>query len=203
MLSISAAKTAGGAASYFSDHLTTENAANPHEDYYTAGGTPGRWIGLGAERLGLTTEVNKEDFARVLLALDENGESLLYRQKPDASRRAGWDLTFSAPKSVSAIWAKADSDLQQKIQQAHDDAVQKAMDYLQARLLPARRHVCGLHGWQHGVQHLRSRRDHPHAAPAGGVLAGVIAVGGGAGVPVGGRVCGRRGAEWLHRRAVP
>ena len=130
MLSISAAKTAGGATSYFSDHLTTENAANPHEDYYTSG-SPGRWMGSGAEALGLHSEVTKEDFARALLALDEDGESLLYKQKPNSKRRAGWDLTFSAPKSVSAIWATADSDLQHQIQQAHEEAVTAAMQYLQ------------------------------------------------------------------------
>jgi Ti-type conjugative transfer relaxase TraA len=129
MLSISSAKTAGGAASYFSDHLTTENAANPHEDYYTT--SPGRWIGSGAAALSLHDEVSKDDFARILLALDENHNSLLYKQKPNAQRRAGWDLTFSAPKSVSAIFASADSDLQQQVQQAHDHAVEQAMQYLQ------------------------------------------------------------------------
>ncbi len=131
MLSISHAKTAVGAASYFSDHLTTENATNPHEDYYTTG-QPGQWIGSGAEALSLHSEVAKEDFARALLALDENGESLLYKQKPNSERRAGWDLTFSAPKSVSAVWAVGEQNLQQQIQQAHDHAVQQAMEYLQA-----------------------------------------------------------------------
>ncbi len=130
MLSISAAKTAGGAASYFSDHLTTENASNPNEDYYTSG-EPGNWLGAGAVALGLNGEVNKEDFARILLALDEKGDSLLYRQKPKSERRAGWDLTFSAPKSVSAIWAIGETNLRQQIQQAHDEAVKSAMNYLQ------------------------------------------------------------------------
>lgn len=130
MLSISNAKHASGAISYFSDHLVQDNAVNATEDYYTAHGEPGQWIGRGAEALGLTGEVQAEDFARTLLAVDKDGKSMVTNGN-DPDRRAGWDLTFSAPKSVSTLWAAGDDELRDAIAKAQSDAVDKAMSYLE------------------------------------------------------------------------
>lgn len=129
MLSISNAKHAGGAISYFSDHLVQENASNPNEDYY-ASGEAGTWLGTGAKALGFDGEVTAEDFGKALLAIDENGEALV-QNGGDSNRRAGWDLTFSAPKSVSTLWATGGDELNTAIEQAHSTAVDKAMGYLQ------------------------------------------------------------------------
>lgn len=130
MLSISNAKQAGGAVSYFSDHLVEEGAANPNEDYYTSG-EAGTWLGSGAEALGFEGEVTAEDFGRALLAIDKNDEALVQNAN-NVERRAGWDLTFSAPKSVSSLWAAGDQQLNNAIAQAHSEAVAKAMSYLQS-----------------------------------------------------------------------
>jgi conjugative relaxase-like TrwC/TraI family protein len=130
MLSISSAKHAVSAVSYFSDHLVEENAANPHEDYYVSHGEAGQWLGSGAEALGFSGEVSAEDFGRALLAIDENGEPLVQNAN-DPNRRAGWDLTFSSPKSVSTLWAAGDNELSDAIKQAHSQVVERAMLYLQ------------------------------------------------------------------------
>lgn len=104
MLSISKAKTAGGAMVYFSDHLVEENeAANPHEDYYQSGAeSPGQWYGSGAEALGLVGDVSAEDMARALLGIDRDNNKLV-QNGGNVGRRSGWDLTLSAPKSVSLV----------------------------------------------------------------------------------------------------
>jgi conjugative relaxase-like TrwC/TraI family protein len=80
-------------------------------DYYDEGQrVAGEWIGLGAERLGLSGKVRAEDFLR----LCENqhpasGETLTQRLNTTrtesgenaANRRIFFDFTFSPPKSVS------------------------------------------------------------------------------------------------------
>ncbi|AUZ85142.1 MobF family relaxase [Methylophaga nitratireducenticrescens] len=131
MLSISNVKTAGGAVSYFADHLITEgvNCSNAHEDYYAAD-EPGQWLGTGSEALGLQGEVNATDFARMLLAIDEDDKPMVIGGG-EADRRAGWDLTFSAPKSVSSLWAVADDQTHDAIEQAHANAVETAMTWLE------------------------------------------------------------------------
>ena len=102
MLSVS--KMAGGGhASYYLDLAS--------EDYYLGGGEPlGKWYGELTEHFGLDGNVQKEQL-RSLLAGDEpgTGKSIVQQQNwKDRSRTPGWDLTFSAPKSISIIWAAAD-----------------------------------------------------------------------------------------------
>ena len=43
-------------------------------------------------------------------------------------RSAGLDMTFSADKSVSALWAVADSELRSEIERAHNDAARVALE---------------------------------------------------------------------------
>lgn len=77
----------------------------PQQEYYAAGSPePGRWGGKLAERLGLEGDVDPEQFSRVLHNIHPTlDEKLTPRIRGD--RRPGFDLTFSAPKSVSLAWA--------------------------------------------------------------------------------------------------
>ena len=52
--------------------------------------------------------------------------------------RPGYDLTFRPPKSVSVLWALASDDVQSAVRDAHDEAVQAAVDYLEAHAVTAR-----------------------------------------------------------------
>ncbi|PTB86867.1 hypothetical protein C9940_00615 [Pseudidiomarina aestuarii] len=131
MLSISNVKTAGGAVSYFADHLTTDGVKNnATEDYYAEHGEPGQWLGTGAAALCLAGQVDSQDFGRMLLAVDKDDKPMVIGGGQEG-RRAGWDLTFSAPKSVSAMWAVADENTHKAIEQAHVNAVETAMSWLE------------------------------------------------------------------------
>jgi conjugative relaxase-like TrwC/TraI family protein len=61
------------------------------------------------------------------------GESLgePYRVRDGADRVTGWDLTFSAPKSVSALWATVGGEVGMEVRDAHDAAVATALDHLE------------------------------------------------------------------------
>ncbi len=125
---------------YFSDHLVEDGAAaNPHEDYYQSGAeSPGQWYGSGAKALGLVGEVGIEDMARALLGVDQANNKLV-QNGGNPERRAGFDLTFSAPKSVSLVWGLADGELRQQIANAHQKAVQVALRKLESEYLFSRR----------------------------------------------------------------
>ncbi|EDQ4520091.1 conjugative transfer relaxase/helicase TraI [Salmonella enterica subsp. enterica] len=90
MLSISSIK---GDAGYYS-----------HEDnYYASGSLDSRWMGEGAEKLGLKGEVASADMDAVRQGRLPDGSDLSRMVDGVNKHRSGYDLTFSAPKSVSVM----------------------------------------------------------------------------------------------------
>jgi conjugative relaxase-like TrwC/TraI family protein len=99
---------------YYVEHLPS---------YYLAEGEPpGRWHGRGAEFLGLAGEVREADFLAVMAGSDPRSGELLGRRYGEESVR-GFDVTASAPKSVSVLFAVGDEETRQTVLQAHDQAV--------------------------------------------------------------------------------
>lgn len=123
MLSLPSKPFSAGAEAYY---LTLAS-----ENYYQEGGEPlGQWFGKGAERLNLKDTVTKEVLAKLIAGRDPNGKDLV-QNAGDADRAAGWDLTFSAPKSVSALWSQLDDSSRKIIQQCQMDAVHTTLSYLE------------------------------------------------------------------------
>ncbi|MCS7466281.1 relaxase domain-containing protein [Stieleria sp. ICT_E10.1] len=109
------------------------------EDYYTKGGEPaGKWLGRGAARLGLLGTVDDRSLAAVLDGFAPGGRERLVKNAGRENRQPGWDLTFSAPKSVSVAWGLADSNLRKQIEQAQQKAVISALEYLEDNCIFAR-----------------------------------------------------------------
>ncbi len=101
------------------------------EDYYLEGGEPpGIWWGRGAEALGLSGVVGPAALRQLYQGFRPNGEPLVQNAGAQG-RRPGWDLTFSAPKTVSVLWSQADPDTRREIQEAHFAAVKTALSYLE------------------------------------------------------------------------
>jgi conjugative relaxase-like TrwC/TraI family protein len=115
-------------------------------DYYLGvGEAPGRWHGRGLEALGLDpgAVVSEEQlealFARALHP--GTGERLGRAWRADGV--TGFDLTFSAPKSVSALWALGNPDVAAAATGAHRAAVAAALAYLDTHAGLSRRGTDG------------------------------------------------------------
>ncbi len=113
-----------------------EAIANDRDDYYvTSGEVPGRWLGSASDLLGLDGEVTPEDLRAVLDGLDpRTGEALVGYRK-----NSGFDLTLSAPKSVSLLWGLGDRATAEQVVAAHDQAVAAALAYLEDAACTVRR----------------------------------------------------------------
>jgi conjugative relaxase-like TrwC/TraI family protein len=113
----------------------TDTVARGLDDYYAGRGeAPGRWVGRGSAVAGLSGEVAAEELVRLFDGVHpRTGESLgeAYRVRDGADRVTGWDLTFSAPKSVSAMWATVGGEVGMEVREVHDAAVAAALDYLE------------------------------------------------------------------------
>lgn len=143
MMTMSNALSAGQAETYYQKDYTSKT-----EDYYSEKGeVNGNWTGRLAEEWDLTGEVTSEQYARLVAGQDPNTGEQLIRFVPSreavnnygeeittSEHRAGWDATFSAPKSVSLAALVGDDE---RVRTAHRESVEKALEvfegYLQAR----------------------------------------------------------------------
>jgi conjugative relaxase-like TrwC/TraI family protein len=134
--SISARGNAASASRYYS-HLQ-------RDDYYSRDGEPpGRWAGKGAERLSLDGPVTQTEFDAALHGIDPKTGERLAQPGRGREHSAGWDMTFSPPKSVSVLWALSDAPERQMIAHAHRSAVLAATSELEAAAGWARRGRAG------------------------------------------------------------
>jgi Ti-type conjugative transfer relaxase TraA len=109
------------------------------EDYYTQGGEPvGAWRGTGARPLGLAGTVEATALRSVLAGFHPESAAALVQQ-PGPAHVAGWDLTFSAPKSVSVLWSQADAHTRGLIQGAQQAAVDRALAFVEQHAAWTRR----------------------------------------------------------------
>jgi len=124
MLSIGVLKSSAQAGTYYAQ-----------DDYYTKAGAaePSQWDGKAAATLGLAGEVDRAQFEALLNGVLPNGVTL--KRGQDGKHQPGWDLTFSAPKSVSLL-ALAGAD--GRVIEAHDLAVSQALRYLESETAQAR-----------------------------------------------------------------
>src|SRR4051794_12550155 len=139
MLDISKPLTSGKVQSYYrSEYSAASNS------YFTQGGTlRGEWHGELAGALNLTGAVTAEGFDRLAEGQHPaTGEQLVRHRDTirtqageEVGHRAGWDLTFNAPKTVS-LTALVGED--EQVRHAHRSAVSAALTetekYVQARM---------------------------------------------------------------------
>lgn len=143
MLSIG--KLTGGArsAAYYE-----QSVASGREDYYAGRGeAQGRWVGTGAVALGLSGEVQPGQLERLLVAGEDPATGLELRAAGRRGRPAtvqGFDLTFSAPKSVSVLYAAGDERVRRAVVCAHEAAVRDALAYMERQAVQVRRGANGV-----------------------------------------------------------
>ena len=144
MLNISKPLSAGQAQTYHAKEFTAAE-----QNYWKQGDTiQGEWHGKLASEFGLSGAVGAEEFARLSEGQHpETGKQLVshrvvheYRNAQGemvspVEHRAGWDATFSAPKSISLTALVGGDD---RVREAHREAVNVALNelekYTQARI---------------------------------------------------------------------
>ena len=144
MLTISKPLSSGQAQSYHKLEFTSET-----QNYYKQGdAVRGEWQGQLAARLGVSGEVSPLEFSRLAEGKNPATDEQMVRHRAameyknadgtttkSVEHRAGWDATFSAPKSVSLTALVGGDD---HVREAHRAAVTTALEelerYTQARI---------------------------------------------------------------------
>jgi conjugative relaxase-like TrwC/TraI family protein len=174
MLTISKPLSAGQAQTYHQKEFTAKE-----QNYWSQRGvTAGEWQGRLVEQFGLVGTVSAEDFAKLSQGQHPQTGEQLVRQRAsyeyqDADgktiktmeHRAGWDATFSAPKSVS-LTALVGGD--ERVREAHRESVRVALDqlehYTQAR-------IGGNHLPETTGKFIAAKFEHDTARPVDGYVA--------------------------------
>jgi len=174
MLTISKPLSATQAQTYHAKEFTAAE-----QNYWKQGDSvPGEWRGRLAEKFGLAGAVGAEEFARLSEGQHpQTGEQLVrhravHEYKTEDGRtvapvehRAGWDATFSAPKSVS-LTALVGGDA--GVREAHREAVNAALTELE-RYTQAR--IGGNHAAETTGKFVAATFEHDTARPVDGYAA--------------------------------
>lgn len=99
--------------------------------YLDDGEPPGQWRGSAAGDLGLDGVVVDDDFLALMDGLDPRTGGRLGTKHTDRTVR-GFDVTCSAPKSVSILFALGDDDIREQALAAHDAAVDAVLAWVEA-----------------------------------------------------------------------
>src|SRR5277367_902384 len=174
MLTISKPLSASQAQTYHQKEFTAKE-----QNYWSQQGViAGEWQGQLAVQFGLAGAVSAEDFARLSQGQHPGTGEQLVRQRAsyeyqDADgkmiktmeHRAGWDATFSAPKSVSLTALVGGDD---RVREAHRESVRVALDqlehYTQAR-------IGGNHAPETTAKFIVAKFEHDTARPVDGYVA--------------------------------
>jgi conjugative relaxase-like TrwC/TraI family protein len=135
---LTVAKIAGSGAAAYGQYLEGRTVAVGAGDYYLAADgerveAPGRWAGLGSvgmDALGVenaAAAVRAEQFQALMAVQNPATGGRLRAGGAGGSSVAAIDATFSAPKSVSAVWALASPELRAGIELAQERAVDAAL----------------------------------------------------------------------------
>lgn len=138
------------------------------------------WCGPGAHELGLVGTVRDSDLSAVLQGKEPRSGRLL--RERDVTVRA-FDLTFSAPKSVSVAFGLCGPGIARGVLDAHMASVASAMDYVSRCAVAARRTTSGERlvvpvggviaaSFTHGISRAHDPHLHTHAVVANLVLGG-------------------------------
>ena len=121
-----------------------QQVANGVDDYYAGRGeAQGEWVGAGARELGLAGPVSSAQFNALIAASHPGHSGVRLRAGLRDPKIAALDLTFSAPKSVSVVFAVAPAEVSAELVVAHEEAVRAALGYLEDTAVMVRRGHAG------------------------------------------------------------
>ena len=110
--------------------------------------------------------VESEQMKNLFRGFDSEGKQKLCKNAGE-NHRAGWDLTFSAPKSVSIVWSSADTPLREQIEKAQEKAAKASLNYLNDNALFVRSGTNGVNQEKADMvasiyKHSSNRAEEPH-----------------------------------------
>ncbi len=164
----------------YARYLESKTVAPERGDYYlTPDGemtqAPGRWLSdeETLARLGVQSgaPVDGGDFIALMDGRHPGTGRWLRPEGAGGGRGGGIDVTFSAPKSVSTVWALGDPWQREQIEAAHARAVESTVGYLREQVPVVRRRYDGQVVEEHAKDVIAAEYRHTTARGVSGAQA--------------------------------
>ena len=164
----------------YARYLESKTVEPERGDYYlTPDGemvqAPGRWLADAEtlDRLGIVAgePLDGADFVALMEGRHPGTGGWLRPEGAGGGRGGGIDVTFSAPKSVSTVWALGDSWQREQIEQAHGRAVEQTIHHLREQVPVVRRRYSGQVVEEHAKDVIATEYRHTTARGVSGAQA--------------------------------
>jgi conjugative relaxase-like TrwC/TraI family protein len=164
----------------YARYLESKTVVPERGDYYlTPDGemaqAPGRWLSDAEtlDRLGIVAgkPVQGADFIALMEGRHPGTDRWLRPEGAGGGRGGGIDVTFSAPKSVSTVWALGDPWQREQIERAHARAVEQTILYLREQVPVVRRRYSGQVVEEHAKDVVATEYRHTTARGVSGAQA--------------------------------
>jgi conjugative relaxase-like TrwC/TraI family protein len=164
----------------YARYLESKTVEPERGDYYlTPDGemvqAPGRWLADAEtlDRLGIVAgePLDGADFIALMEGRHPGTGGWLRPEGAGGGRGGGIDVTFSAPKSVSTVWALGDSWQREQIEQAHARAVEQTIHHLREQVPVVRRRYSGQVVEEHAKDVIATEYRHTTARGVSGAQA--------------------------------
>jgi conjugative relaxase-like TrwC/TraI family protein len=116
------------AGTYYTDDPNREARPKSRDNYYTRDGG-GTWWTTGNSIVRHGAAVDKETFRDLCGGFDPRTGKALVRGAGER-HRAGWDITFSTPKSFGILWAAGTAEQRAVLERIQNDAVDQALQFI-------------------------------------------------------------------------
>jgi len=168
---MTAASIAAGKGGGYARYLEGKTIQPERGDYYLSPEgeptqAPGQWLARPdtLARLGIEgATVEGREFIALMEGRHPRTGEWLRREGSNGQRGGGIDLTFSAPKSVSVVWALGDERERREIEAAHAAAVSDAMAHLTETVPTVRRRYEGELVEEHAIDLVAAEYRHTTA----------------------------------------
>ena len=116
------------AGAYYTEDPNREARPKSRDNYYTRDGN-GTWWSSGSSLVRNGEAIDKETFRDLCGGFNPRTGKRLVRGAGER-HRAGWDITFSTPKSFGILWAAGTAEQRAALERIQQDAVDQALEFV-------------------------------------------------------------------------
>jgi conjugative relaxase-like TrwC/TraI family protein len=117
------------AGAYYTEDPNREARPRSRDNYYTRDDGGGTWWSTASSVVRNGSSIDKETFRDLCAGIDPRTCKGMVRGSGE-HHRAGWDITFSTPKTFGILWAAGTAERRTVLEKIQQDAVDQALQFV-------------------------------------------------------------------------